>query len=288
MDYIGRYVKKYESGNKGSLCLDSCGYDWGLSTGSYQLTLRWGNCIKFLRKYFPKEAAALYFNENAKDIKSKKWPGQHYCSSPEDVEKVWRQCYEKVGGEKFFQYEHEYIKNQYYDRIKKKIVGYIDLDKTCRAFQEMFWSWSVNAGVNGCYNGVQKALKENNGKINSFESFLDSCYDVRYKDKGTNRYKKGLETSERETLRLLLNEKGIGVAAISSSTAEIEVIPQKTTSYQGVVTGNSVYIRERPNKNSKAIKIVRKGDRLKISAENDGWGHIPSIGWISLKYVEKL
>ena len=50
MDYIGKYVKKYESGNKGSLCLDNCGYDWGLSAGSYQLTLRYGNCIKFLKK----------------------------------------------------------------------------------------------------------------------------------------------------------------------------------------------------------------------------------------------
>ena len=52
-DYIGKYVKEFESGSRGSLALDSCGYDWGLSCGSYQLTLRWGNAINFLKKYFP-------------------------------------------------------------------------------------------------------------------------------------------------------------------------------------------------------------------------------------------
>lgn len=51
-DYIGKYVKKFESGSKGSLALSSCGNDWGLSCGSYQLTLRWGNCIRFLKNTF--------------------------------------------------------------------------------------------------------------------------------------------------------------------------------------------------------------------------------------------
>jgi hypothetical protein len=60
-DYIGKYVKQFESGSKGSTALGSCGNDWGLSCGSYQLTLRWGNCIKFLIQYFPKEAIGLYF-----------------------------------------------------------------------------------------------------------------------------------------------------------------------------------------------------------------------------------
>lgn len=32
---IGEYVKQFESGDKGSLSLSSCGNDWGLSCGSY-------------------------------------------------------------------------------------------------------------------------------------------------------------------------------------------------------------------------------------------------------------
>jgi hypothetical protein len=98
IDYIGKYVKKYESGTKGSLSLSQCGNDWGLSCGSYQLTLRWGNCIKFLKKFFPNETKSIYFN-STKDVATPSWPGANYCSSPEEVKKVWKICYNKVGAE---------------------------------------------------------------------------------------------------------------------------------------------------------------------------------------------
>lgn len=83
MDYIGRYTKQYESGNLGSLAFGNCGNDWGLSCGSYQLTLRWGNCITFLKKYFPQNAKNLYYN--GPDEPSSYYPGIHFCSAPEDV-----------------------------------------------------------------------------------------------------------------------------------------------------------------------------------------------------------
>ena len=107
-DYIGALVKRFESGTKGSLSLSSCGNDWGLSCGSYQLTLRWGNCISFLKKYFPDKAEELYFISR-KDIKTGEWPGSEHCSSPEKVMEVWRKFYQAAGPEKFFEYEHEYI-----------------------------------------------------------------------------------------------------------------------------------------------------------------------------------
>lgn len=286
MDYIGKYVKKYESGNKGSLCFDNCGYDWGLSAGSYQLTLRYGNCIKFLKKYFSKEASSLYFNENAEDVKVKEWPGQHYSSNPKMVEEVWIRCYNKVGEEEFFKYEHEYIKSQYYDRIKKKIIDYIDLDNTCRAFQELFWSWSVNCGVTGCYNEFMKALEKINYKISSFEKLFDACYDIRYLNKGTNRYKKGLKDSERETLRVLLNVRGINVSSISSPI--LEKSSNKLVNYVGIITGGSVNVRKGPGKEYDAIKIINKGQKVRICMENNNWGYILFNGWVSLKYVEKI
>ena len=287
MDYIGKYVKKYESGNKGSLCLDNCGYDWGLSAGSYQLTLRYGNCIKFLKKYFPKDSSILYFNDNAEDVKLKEWPGQHYSSSPEVVKEVWINCYNKVGEEKFFEYEHQYIKEQYYDRIKKKIIDYIDLDRTCRAFQELFWSWSVNCGVTGCYNEFIKALGKINNKISSFEKLFDACYDIRYENKGTNRYKKGLKDSERETLRTLLNVKGINVDSISSPTL-LRLAKNKLVNYIGIITGGSVNIRKGPGKSYNIIKVINEGQKVRICKENDGWGYILFNGWVSLKYVSKI
>ena len=148
IDYIGKYVKKYESGTKGSLSLSQCGNDWGLSCGSYQLTLRWGNCIKFLKKFFPNETKSIYFN-STKDVATPSWPGANYCSSPEEVKKVWKICYNKVGAEQFFEYEHQYIEAMYYTPFKKAIKDYINLDNTNRAFQECCWSWAVHKGSSG-------------------------------------------------------------------------------------------------------------------------------------------
>ena len=95
-DYIGKYVKQFESGNLGRLALGSWGNDWGLSCGSYQLTLRWGNCIKFLKKYFPNNTQDLYFN-SGNDIAIATWPGKTYCPSPTIVKEVWLECYNLVG-----------------------------------------------------------------------------------------------------------------------------------------------------------------------------------------------
>lgn len=212
-DYIGKYVKKFESGTRGSLALGSCGNDWGLSCGSYQLTLRWGNCINFLKKYFPSESSGLFFNSSKTDIAQKTWPGSSYCSSPDAVRSVWQKCYNKVGAEVFFEYEHAWIESQYYIPIKNKIKSYLNLD-TCgeRAFQECFWSWAVHRGSGGAYSEFISILTVNN--ITSLDYFnkevlFDLIYDKRYQTTGNlNRYKKGLMNgdSERELLRPLLSK----------------------------------------------------------------------------------
>ena len=150
MDYIGKYTKQYESGNLNSLALGSCGNDWGLSCGSYQLTLRWGNCIKFLKKYFPNKTKSLYYN--GPDVSKASWPGNKYCSSPDEVKQIWIDCYNSVGSEQFFNYEYDYIKTIYYIPIKQKISSIINLDDSPRAFQECFWSWSIHRGILGAWN----------------------------------------------------------------------------------------------------------------------------------------
>ena len=208
-DYIGKYVKQFESGKLGSLALGSSGYDWGLSCGSYQLTLRWGNCIKFLIQYFPKDTAGLYYSN--KDFPSKEWPGVAYCTSPEVVKSIWTKCYNKVGADKFFEYEHEYMKKNFYDQIKAKIIDYIDLDNASRAFQECFWSWAIHRGVNGAYSDFIASIQNRNFKTISKESLFDLLYDKRYSNTKIDRYKKNNPNGEREILRKLLNVKGFGV-----------------------------------------------------------------------------
>lgn len=221
MDYIGKYTKQYESGNLGSLAFGNCGNDWGLSCGSYQLTLRWGNCITFLKKYFPNEAQKLYYK--GPDIQTPTWPGPEYSSSPEDVKQIWIYCYNQIGNEQFFKYEHEYMKNIYYNPIKQQISSYIDLDNTSRAFQECFWSWSIHRGPIGAFDEFKSAIFLKNLSTINHEKLFDLLYDKRYQKVPHNRYKKGYENGERETLRKLLDTPGLDVSVITSPS----IIQQK-------------------------------------------------------------
>lgn len=253
-DYIGRYVKKFESGNKGSLCLVQSGYDYGLSCGSYQLTLSNGNCIAFLKHFFPSLSSNLYYNTNVQKVSSKEWPGPQYCSSPAEVEAIWRASYNSVGAETFFEYEHQWIGQSYYDRIKSRILKYgMDLNACSRAFQELFWSWAVNAGVGGCERKFAAICTKNNIQKIPHEELFDICYDERYRTAKTNRYKKGLMSgsSEREVLRPLLTEKGIGVTTISSPSIYKKQEPiweggKQLVTYKYYQTNNDCYKKAAP------------------------------------------
>ena len=70
-DYIGRLVKRFESGDKGSLSTGQSGLDSGGSYGTYQFTLRYGVVIDFLKKFFAEEAKELYYN--GPDVASSNW-----------------------------------------------------------------------------------------------------------------------------------------------------------------------------------------------------------------------
>ena len=229
MDYIGKHVKRFESGSIGSLALSQCGNDWGLSCGSYQLTLRWGNCIKFLTQYFPNESKGLYFDP-PKDVATSEWPGASYCSSPDDVKAVWQKCYNTYGAEKFFKCEHEYMENNFYKPIKQRISPYINLDQSSRAFQECFWSWSIHRGPGGAYNEFSSAIKGVNLKTVSHETLFDLLYDTRYQYCAFTRYARGTgASSERESLRELIHIPGIGVPAISSPSLLSQDAVKNTT-----------------------------------------------------------
>ncbi len=259
-DYIGKYVKKFESGTLGSLSLSSCGNDWGLSCGSYQLTLRWGNCINFLKKYFPTESKVLFFDTSKKDFASKTWPGNSYCSSPDAVKSVWQKCYNKVGADKFFEYEHDWIEATYYVPIKNKVKSYLNLDTADRAFQECFWSWAVHEGSGGAFNSFKKVLSDNDITSLDYvdkEKFFDMIYDNRFERAGTNRYKKGLTngSSEREILRPFV-KKGT-----FSGKNELVAKPTQTTESKGNVAYKvqvGAYSKE-SNAELQLVKLKQKG-----------------------------
>ena len=258
-DVVGIHVKRFESGSHGSLSFCQSGNDWGMSCGSYQLTLRWGNCIKFLKKYFPNDSKALYFNDELRDFPSKYYPGPEYCSNPDAVRAIWIKVYNRVGADTFFKYEWEYMKETYYDKLKSKISHIIDLDNTDRAFQECFWSWAIHEGVTGANNSFIDMLNDNNIDYLDYvdkEELFDMIYDIRYNKYKFPRYGKSI-SSEREVLRKFLTP-----GTFSGITRE-EAIKQKEEE-------NAIHDKNRKEELEKienemepingTIKIVYTGD----------------------------
>lgn len=293
IDYIGRHVKRFESGKAGSLSLSSCGYDWGISCGSYQLTLRWGNCINFLKKYFPSESASLYFSTHMKDFASKTWPGGAYCSSPEVVRSTWIRCYNTVGADKFFEYEHDYIKSQYYDVVKKLIKDYIDLDAlNDRAYQECFWSWAVHRGPHGAKNEFLSVLEENGITISEIRGvqyikLFDLIYDKRYATNSFERYGRGKD-SEREALRPLLNtyddEPETPTAPIDPPKEKADPIFNPIAGAVRIILRNdTLNIRSYPDFGDNVIGSLSYGDtcRVKAITEDGNWYALTDNGFIS-------
>lgn len=225
-DYIGKHVKQFESGKDGSLSFTQCGNDWGRSFGSYQLTLRWGNAIKFLDTYFPEmvREAGLFFN-NMEDFKDTSWPGAMYCSSPDDVEKVWRACYKMVGADTFFSYEWEFMKKKYYDPICNSLSDIFNPNTYSRAMQECIWSWAIHKGVSGCNKGFRSAIaiaNISNPQTCSEAKLLKACYDYRHnqmiKDYPNNKRYSCASGEERDTVSKLIGKKPIGLNGYSAGT----------------------------------------------------------------------
>lgn len=201
-DYIGRLVKPYESGNLGSLAFGNCGNDYGISCGSYQLTLRWGNCIYFLKSNYPKEAESLFWN-NLPDKALHLWPGESYCSAPADVKAIWIKCVKKDGEDKFFEKEHDWIRRAYYDPICNNLKNIFNPNAHTRMAQECMWSWAVHRGAAGAYIEFMSAVKGKDIQHMQGNQLIDLLYDERFKRVRVNRYKKKVSPtySEREALR---------------------------------------------------------------------------------------
>ena len=152
-DYIGAYVKKYESGANGSKSVGNCGNDWGRSWGSYSFTERWGTAIRFLRQYYPDLAAKLYAADSG-DARYKNpshsWQAgfANILSPPDDVSAVWNAALAKDGDAKFFANEHQFAADNFY---KPALDGTIattsfNADTHSRSAQELLWSWAICEG----------------------------------------------------------------------------------------------------------------------------------------------
>lgn len=228
-DRLGVLVKKFESGSQGSMSFSNCGNDYGLSCGTFQMTLRWGNCIYFLKKYYPTLSASLYFNNNKSDFSSHDYPGSEYCSSPDEVKAIWLKCYNQNLSQ-FEDNEYAHIKANYYDSLIKKLSGLFTPNN--RAIQECLWSWAVHRGSGGAYSDFKIAMTSNgitNPQTENYTKVFDACYNRRYEVSQTNRYSTS-SSSEREALRPYLQSPLFGETQITDSQKGVSSMSKFTAS----------------------------------------------------------
>ncbi len=290
-DYIGKYVKRFESGDSGCLTFGQCGPDWGMSYGTNQRILRYGVAINFLKKYFGQYEIVqkLYWN-NLGDRALNYWPGEQYCSSPDEVKAAWIYCVNAVGKEQFEKIEYEDIIEKYYNICKKELDGLFDVNKN-RAFQEMTFAGSIFCGAVAYANHIKNILHT----YQNDEQFFDAIYDTLYKEYPWERWADAAHTSylpnsERETLRPLLKEAALEEGEYNMITLEnIEQKIQNFPAESGVYRDRIIDGKVGSLKDVKAIVVHYTGvpgQTAKGNAEYFGRvsGH-PTDPYLSIHYI---
>ena len=164
-DYIGGYVKFFESGDNGPMTFGSDGYDGGGSFGSYQMIYAFNGS--------PGPAQTFW---------SKYWaPKYGACTSVADLKAKWTQAIQENGEDVFFASEWDYMVGQFYKPFMAEIEGVFDPNHYSRAMQECCWSWSVHKGPWTAAKELKAvAAQFNNDMMNADETeLINACYNYR-------------------------------------------------------------------------------------------------------------
>ena len=130
-DYIGKYVKKYESGNAGSKSISGGkGDKGGVSFGSFQFP---SNEPAHLKKFWKK-----YYAD--------KFPGVEIGNNPAFKE-AWLKAVD-MNPEQFYKNEYSIEYDNYQSALRSQLKEFpqFDPDKFSRAVQEAYWSSAVQYG----------------------------------------------------------------------------------------------------------------------------------------------
>lgn len=148
---IGDYVKKYESGTRGPMAINSgAGDPGGASYGTYQLASRPGTLDHFLRMF--NYQTLLKLKPGTSEFNTE-W--RRLATTPE-----------------FADNEHEFIHRTHYEPVRELADEL--LIKDCESINECLWSMSIQHGA------AQKLVREIGWKIGFSEtSWLTRAYEVR-------------------------------------------------------------------------------------------------------------
>lgn len=202
-DYIGKYVKEFESGNAGPTSIGHCGDDGGLSYGTYQFIWAYGgepgSAQRFWAKYYQDKYGKPTSYNDLKD----KWLRAVADDKTSFIDNEWRYVLE--GGE-------------YYSQMVNTLKGFFNPNTYSRAMQDCCWSWSVHRGGYSATLEFKKACSAagiSNPQSANEATLLNACYDYRWKNilyngKRLTRYSpNGGEDSEHVKMKTLLGKDPI-------------------------------------------------------------------------------
>lgn len=160
---LGSLSKRWESGNAGPYAISSGqGDPGGVSYGSYQFASNRGTVEPFVKTLPPE------IQSNFEGLT----PGTPEYSA------AWRESVNQMGADEFYQYEHSYVKAQYYDTAANRINRSTNINANERSagVQDMIWSMSVQHGPEGA-NRIMKNAGVTNDM--SDEEIINRCYKER-------------------------------------------------------------------------------------------------------------
>lgn len=162
-DYIGKYVKVFESGRRGSTSVSQSGNDGGGSFGTYQMIWSY--------KGYPGLAQTFWH----RFYESKYGP----VSTVNELRTLWIKA-ATDDPEGFFANEHLYIGEQCYEPLIKQLGEHYNPNKHSRAAQECFWSWSVHRGYYIAYQEFMTiGIAPDAMYKMSIDELMNKCFDKR-------------------------------------------------------------------------------------------------------------
>lgn len=162
-DYIGKYVKVFESGTRGSTSISQSGNDGGGSFGTYQMIWSWNGYPGLAQTFWSRFYADKYGSP----------------STVNELKVLWLQA-ATDDPDGFFANEHLYIAEQCYEPMIRQLGEHYNPNKHSRAAQECFWSWSVHRGYYTAYQEFMSIGLAEDAMYNmSVDELMNLCFDKR-------------------------------------------------------------------------------------------------------------
>lgn len=227
-DYIGKYVARFESGNKGpSMISSGKGDNGGVSFGSYQFPSykkEIASSDSMLSKFWNKYYASKYPGVN---------PGDNQA-----FKDAWRKEAD-ADSDGFFKNEHEFIADLYYVPFRNKVKNIVDLDNYDRAAQEAAWSTAVQFGSGNtvfdkAFGGQNQSATAPTDFINRLQDYKRDSVNTRFKSSSAsvrqsiaNRHNR----DERSILLGLAGKEPIGAHDVIDNSAATDNTSSKQLEY---------------------------------------------------------